>query len=175
MNDKRRSRRVGTQHHLKPNFSSWFDAVKAHDERLERKARQQQQQQMQKGSSTNNNNKLWKIQVACVVERLPVVMPDKPSWLQDFIELQEYEQQFGKQYPSEFVGHNNAETYLKAFTGDDMKPPTDDELMGTFLYRQKEKQKRKKKDGCVCVFLVGQQRLVFFFSFSIGVVVRNVT
>ena len=136
MNDKRRGRRNGTQHQLKPNFHQWFDAVKAHDERLERKARQLQSTISSSSSSNNNNNKVWKIQVACIVERLPVVMPDKPSWLQDFTELQEYEQQFGKQYPPEFVGHNNADTYLKdVCSGDDMKPPTDEELMGTlFLF-----------------------------------------
>lgn len=46
----------------------------------------------------------WKLQVAVVLERLPVVLPDKPQWYADYENLRTYLDQFGRDYPVELFG-----------------------------------------------------------------------
>ena len=95
-------------------FRSWWDARRAHEERLDRKARQAGLE--------------WKVRVAVIVERLPVVLPDKDDFERDFEVLQAYLQSHsGKEYPKEFLGGTTA-------SGGAMDRPvvlTDEELMGT--------------------------------------------
>jgi len=96
---------------LKSQFDEWWKPQRIWQEMMDRKARQQ--------------GKDWKIRVAAIVERLPVVLPDKEDWERDFEELQAYLGQFGKEYPKElFPDHSIA--------GDDHSasvPLTDEELL----------------------------------------------
>ncbi len=54
-------------------FRKWFDAMAANQAYLDREARRQ--------------GKQWKIKVAAMIERLPVVTPDKPQWQLDYLNL----------------------------------------------------------------------------------------
>jgi hypothetical protein len=76
---------------LKEEFRSWWDTRVAFEEKMDRKARQAQLP--------------WQIQVAAVVERLPVVIPDKMEFEREFEDLQAYlSSHRGKEYPKEFMG-----------------------------------------------------------------------
>lgn len=46
----------------------------------------------------------WKVQVAVVLERLPVVLPDKADWERDYDNLRSYLDQFGRDYPESLMG-----------------------------------------------------------------------
>ena len=50
----------------------------------------------------------WKIQVAVIVERLPVVTPDVEEWEQQYLDLRAYLDQFTWEYPEE-LGMNEKE------------------------------------------------------------------
>lgn len=52
----------------------------------------------------------WKIHVAVVLERLPVVLPDKPQWEADYDNLRAYLDQFGKDYPEALLGSMEIES-----------------------------------------------------------------
>jgi len=94
---------------LKDQFNDWFQAKKKRENIQDRKAR-----------------KLgidWKIQVAVVLERLPVVLPDKQDWERDWDNLRSYLDQFGREYPESFVGENEIEPE------EDL---TDEALLGTY-------------------------------------------
>jgi len=71
----------------KKEFKAWFDKRKVFQEISDRKARQL-------GLD-------WSIRVVAVLERLPIVTPDKPQWEVDFMELDAYLKSYGKQYPKE--------------------------------------------------------------------------
>ena len=68
-------------------FRSWFDQYKTRNETMDRKARQ--------------SGLPWQVRVAAVVERLPVVLPDKEQWEVDYEELDAYLKQFGRDFPKE--------------------------------------------------------------------------
>ena len=68
-------------------FRSWFDQYKTRNETMDRKARQ--------------SGLPWQVQVAAVVERLPVILPDKEEWEVNYEELDAYLKQFGRDYPKE--------------------------------------------------------------------------
>lgn len=72
---------------LKRTFMEWYSKEIEYHAILERKARQE--------------GKPWKIRVAALVERLPVVTPDMEEWEREFVDLQEYLMTFGKIYPPE--------------------------------------------------------------------------
>jgi hypothetical protein len=98
---------------LKSQFNDWWKPQKDWQEMMDRKARQQ--------------GKDWKIRVAAIVERLPVVLPDKPDWEREFEELRAYLGQFGKEYSKELFPD-------QSLAGDDDSAPvpmTDEELLGT--------------------------------------------
>jgi ADP-ribose pyrophosphatase YjhB (NUDIX family) len=82
----------------KQEFRTWWDQRRIYEEGLDRKARQA--------------GKDWKIEVAVVLERLPVVMADIPEWEKDFDELQAYLRQFGKLYPKELVPERTVPTIM---------------------------------------------------------------
>lgn len=71
----------------KKAFRSWFDPLKNKQLFDERKSRR--------------DGLPWKVQVAAIVERLPLVIWDKPQWLKDYEELTTYLEFFGKEYPKE--------------------------------------------------------------------------
>lgn len=76
----------------KDDFRSWWDGRRAYEEQMNRKARQAGMD--------------WTMKVATIVERLPVVMPDKAPFETEFEDLQAYlKAHSGKEYPKEFVGN----------------------------------------------------------------------
>mmetsp|Transcript_921 Transcript_921/g.2341 ORF Transcript_921/g.2341 Transcript_921/m.2341 type:complete len:371 (+) Transcript_921:134-1246(+) len=100
----------------KDEFLSWWAGRRAYEEQMDRKARQAGMD--------------WTIQVATVVERLPIVMPDKEDFETEFEDLQAYIQAHrGKAYPKEFLGPdsgNRPEAYteeeLMAMLPENFKP-----------------------------------------------------
>ena len=68
-------------------FRSWFDRYRTRNETMDRKARQA--------------GLPWRVRVAAVVERLPVILPDKEEWETDYEELDAYLKQFGRDFPKE--------------------------------------------------------------------------
>jgi hypothetical protein len=93
---------------LKNEFVSWWDRRRIYEEKMERKARQAGME--------------WKIQVATIVERLPIVLPDKMDFESDFEDLQAYlKSHTGKNYPVEFTGTSGTDQPVAL---------TDEELLG---------------------------------------------
>jgi hypothetical protein len=93
---------------LKNEFLSWWDGRRIQEEKMERKARQAGME--------------WKLQVATIVERLPVVLPDKKDYETEFEDLQAYlTSHKGKNYPVEFTGTSGADRPVAL---------TDEELLG---------------------------------------------
>mmetsp|Transcript_1469 Transcript_1469/g.1404 ORF Transcript_1469/g.1404 Transcript_1469/m.1404 type:complete len:378 (-) Transcript_1469:49-1182(-) len=68
-------------------FREWFEPLRQKQSFEDREARRL--------------NLPWKIRVAAIIERLPVVLPDKPKWEQDYMDLRSYLDTFGKVYPKE--------------------------------------------------------------------------
>ncbi len=73
----------------KAEFKSWYDKRRTYHEVMDRKARQ--------------HEKDWKIEVAAVVERLPLVTPDMEPWEAEYAELRKHLDQFTWDYPSELM------------------------------------------------------------------------
>ena len=71
------------------DFRSWFIEKKVDEEYMNRKARQAGLE--------------WKIQVAVILERYSVVLPDKEEWLVEYENLKAHLMQFGKDYPKELI------------------------------------------------------------------------
>lgn len=61
------------KNYWKKQYRTWFDTYSSKQSYLDREARR-------KGMS-------WKIKVAAMIERLPVVTPDKPDWELDYLNL----------------------------------------------------------------------------------------
>jgi hypothetical protein len=91
---------------MKSAFKEWYDARRAWETQMDRKARQ--------------SNKEWKIQVAVVLERIPVVLPDQEEWEVDYEELYTYLAQFGKEYPPEFAGSRSNRDATVAITNEEL-------------------------------------------------------
>ena len=87
-------------------FRSWFIKKKVDEEYMDRKARQA--------------GLAWKINVAVLLERLPVILPDKEDWEIEFENLESYLMQFGKQYPEEL--------FTKSIDYDTKRAVTEEEL-----------------------------------------------
>ena len=100
---RREGRDVGAK---KRQFREWYDKIRIYQEIMDRKARQA--------------NMDWTIKAAAILERLPVVTPDKPQWEVDYLNLKTYLQQFGKEYPPE-LGFSPGKGKLAM---------TDEELLG---------------------------------------------
>ncbi|KAG7341110.1 39S mitochondrial ribosomal protein L46 [Nitzschia inconspicua] len=114
---------------LKNEFRSWWDGRRIQEEKLERKARQAGLE--------------WKIQVATIVERLPVVLPDKTDFEQEFEVLQaSLLSQRGKKYPVEFTGTSGNERPVAI---------TDEELWALLPenYRPAPRETQADLDGTV--------------------------
>jgi len=68
-------------------FRSWWDKELMYHNKLQRMAKKE--------------GKPWRIRVAAMVERLPVVTPDVEEWEQDYIDLRDFLMTYGKEYPAE--------------------------------------------------------------------------
>lgn len=68
-------------------FRSWWDKEMMYHNKLQRMAKKE--------------GKPWRIRVAAMVERLPVVTSDVEEWEQDYIDLRDFLMTFGKEYPAE--------------------------------------------------------------------------
>ncbi|CAJ1960406.1 unnamed protein product [Cylindrotheca closterium] len=88
--DERKKRRDNSPKDVKKQeFREWWEKRRSYEDSLDRKARQAK--------------KDWQIQVAVVLERIPVVLDDIADWEKDYDELKAYFAQFGKEYPKELV------------------------------------------------------------------------
>lgn len=72
----------------KNEFRSWFIATKVDDEYANRDAKR-----LGLG---------WKIRVATILERLPIILPDKEDWERDWDVFKAYKNQFGKVMPKPY-------------------------------------------------------------------------
>ena len=108
--EKVKRRRDGRDRHArKKQFNAWFKSKKRMEEISNSKAK-----------------KLgldWKIQVAVVLERLPVVLPDKADWERDWDNLRAYLDQFGRDYPESLMGKMEIE---------EMEDLTDEAFLGKY-------------------------------------------
>jgi len=68
-------------------FRSWWDKELLYHNKLQRMAKKE--------------GKPWRIRVAAMVERLPVVTPDVEDWEREYLDLRDYLMTFGKEYPAE--------------------------------------------------------------------------
>jgi len=68
-------------------FRSWWDKELLYHNKLQRMAKKE--------------GKPWRIRVAAMVERLPVVTPDVEDWEREYLDLRAYLMTFGKEYPAE--------------------------------------------------------------------------
>lgn len=105
------TRRDDSPKDVKKNlFRSWWDKEMMYHDVLCRKAKQEK--------------KPWKIRVAAMVERLPVVTPDVEPWEREYIDLRDYLWTYGKEYPEEcgfMYAPDKPEDHIV---------PTDEELLG---------------------------------------------
>jgi hypothetical protein len=107
--EKRKGRRDDAPKNvLRNEFRAWWNKRRAYQEMMERKARIAGLE--------------WKIEVAVIVERTPVILPDKEDWETEFEELHAYLSQFGKEFPKEFVGETTTDeaSTPPAFTDEDL-------------------------------------------------------
>jgi large subunit ribosomal protein L46 len=103
-------------------FRKYFIQKKVDEEYMNRKARQQ-------GLD-------WQINVAVLLERQCVVMPDKRPWEIEMEQLQMYLNQYGKTYPKALLGGFDAAAFLESqkVTNSTSTPPlTDEELLQQHL------------------------------------------
>lgn len=98
---------------LKNKFRNWYDNELQYHNKLIRSAKKE--------------NKPWKIRVAVMVERIPVVTPDMEEWERNYINLRDYIWTYGKEYPEEtgFMYDMDSD--------EDHIVPSDEELLGKFL------------------------------------------
>jgi len=73
----------------------------------------------------------WKVRVCAVVERLPVILPDREEWETNYEELSAYLQQFGREYPKE-LGFTKEGPNLEAGERFDLSY---DEIVGEYSTR----------------------------------------
>lgn len=95
---------------LKNQFRQWFDNMASKQAYLDREARRQ--------------GKEWKINVAAMVERLPIITPDREQWESDYMQLQSELSRYDDiAYPKELGFEDPI----------DRKIYTEEELLGTFI------------------------------------------
>lgn len=95
---------------LKKQFRQWFDNMASKQAYLDREARRQ--------------GKEWKINVAAMVERLPIITPDREQWESDYMQLQSELSRYDDiAYPKELGFEDPI----------DRKIYTEEELLGTFI------------------------------------------
>lgn len=110
-----KTRRDDSPKDVKKNlFRSWWDKEMIYHDVLLRKAKKE--------------NKPWRIRVAAMVERLPVVTPDMEPWEREYIDLRDYLWTYGKEYPEE-----TGFMYAKDKPEDHIVP-TDEELLASLPF-----------------------------------------
>ena len=82
----------GPRDALRREFRAFFIKKKVDEEYMERKARQARLD--------------WKIDVAVILERQNIVMPDKEPWQVEMENLQAYLGRYGKMYPEKLVNYD---------------------------------------------------------------------
>lgn len=82
--NRREGRDTGVKKRL---FDGWFEKKKTWEQIQDRKARQAGLE--------------WKIDCSVIIERLPIVTPNLPTWAVDMETLMDYLNSFGKDYPKE--------------------------------------------------------------------------
>jgi len=86
--DRLKTRRDDSPKDVKKTlFRSWWDKELLYHDKLHRMAKKE--------------GKPWRIRVAAMVERLPVVTPDVEEWEREYLDLRDYLMTFGKEYPAE--------------------------------------------------------------------------
>lgn len=84
---RRKNKSVGSR---KEAFQAWFKSIKLADDVNDHWAKK--------------SGMTWNIRVAVVLERLPIVLPDKPKWEEDYDNLKTYLNQFERTYPDDLFG-----------------------------------------------------------------------
>ena len=103
---------------LRNQFRRWWDGELAYHDHLLRSAKRE--------------GKPWRVRVAVMVERIPVVIPDMDDWEREYVDLRDWLWTYGKEYPEE-TG------FMYAMDRpEDHVIPTDEELLGEFLRRPGE-------------------------------------
>ena len=95
-------------------FRSWWDKELMYHDKLIRLAKKE--------------GRPWRIRVAVMVERLPVVTPDVDEWEREYLDLRDYLMTFGKEYPAEtgfMFAPDKPEDHIVE---------SDEELLCKFLY-----------------------------------------
>lgn len=83
-----KTRRDNSPKDVKKNaFRSWWDKEMVYHDTLCRQAKKE--------------GKAWRIRVAAMVERLPVVVPDTEDWEREYYALRDYLWTYGKEFPEE--------------------------------------------------------------------------
>ena len=89
--EKLPTRRANNENIWRKEFRDFFIRKKVHEQYMNRKARQA-------GLG-------WNMQIAVLLERQNIVMPDNPDWLVEMEILQAHLSKFGKMYPKEIWGN----------------------------------------------------------------------
>ena len=99
---------------LKTKFRTWYDnELKYHNVLLQR---------------AKKEKKPWKIRVAVMVERIPIVTPDIPQWEREYNDLRDYIWTYGKEYPEEtgfMYAMDKPEDHIV---------PSDEEMIGEYCF-----------------------------------------
>jgi large subunit ribosomal protein L46 len=120
-------RRAGKPENTKKiEFQAFYISKKVSDETLDRKSRQAGLE--------------WKIKVAVLLERIPVVLPDKEKWEIEYDNLKAHMKRFGKVYPKEFTGD---------FDYDQERPMTEEELIAQLPFKPSPRETEADATGDV--------------------------
>lgn len=89
--ERRKTRRAGkNRRYFRDQFRAFWYPKRRAEAIMDQKARQKKMD--------------WKINVATILERIPVVLPDLEPWEQEWDDLSTHLDQYGKLYPEEFYG-----------------------------------------------------------------------
>ncbi|KAL3808247.1 hypothetical protein ACHAXA_006523 [Cyclostephanos tholiformis] len=94
---------------LRTKFRQWWDGEMQYHDHLLRMAKR--------------DRRPWRIRVAVMVERIPVVIPDMEAWEREYVDLRDWLWTYGKEYPEE-TGFMYAPD-----KPEDHVVPTDEELL----------------------------------------------
>lgn len=96
--ERLKTRRDNSPKDVKKNlFRGWWDNELKYHAYLVRNAKRE--------------GKPWRIRVAVMLERLPVVMPDEPQWEEDYNMLRAYLDTYGKELPG-FMPEDKEEDHI---------------------------------------------------------------
>lgn len=125
--DRLKVRRFGRpKDQKKIEFQRFYIQKKVNDEYMDRKARQADMD--------------WKIQVAVLLERIHVVLPDKEVWELEYEKMKAHMNQYGKVYPKELVGNIDY---------DAIRPMTDEEVLANLPFTPAPRETEADASGDV--------------------------